>query len=75
MVVYDKDADAIYIYLKDSKVVESKASEAIFHAVIVDYDKDGDVVGVEILSFLSKLSQAKPIKKEDIGIWLRSLLD
>jgi hypothetical protein len=30
---------------------------------------------VEILSFLSKLSEAKPIKREDIGIWLRSLLD
>lgn len=75
MVIFDKDADAIYIYLKDSKAVESRVSDAISHAVIIDYDKDGDVVGVEILSFLSKLSQAKPIKNEDIGIWLRSLLD
>jgi uncharacterized protein YuzE len=75
MVVYDKDADAIYIYLKDSKAVESRASESISYSAIVDYDQNGDVVGVEILSFLSKLSQSKPIKREDIGIWLRSLLD
>jgi uncharacterized protein YuzE len=72
MVTYDSEADAVYIYLKDSKVV---GSETISPSVTVDYDKDGDVVGVEILSFLSKLSQAKPIKKEDIGIWLRSLAD
>jgi uncharacterized protein YuzE len=74
MVVYDREADALYIYLKDSKVVESKPSDAISYSAIVDYDQDGDVVGVEILSFLSKLSEAKPIKKEDIGTWLRSLL-
>ena len=69
---YDKESDAFYIYLKDSKVVES---ESINQSIIIDYDKDGDVVGVEMLSFLSKLSQAKPIKKEDIRDWLRSLLD
>jgi uncharacterized protein YuzE len=72
LVTYDSKADAIYIYLKDSKVV---GSETISPSVAVDYDKDGDIVGVEILSFLSKLSQAKPIKKEDIGTWLRSLAD
>jgi len=37
MVIFDKDADAIYIYLKDSKAVESRVSDAISHAVIVDF--------------------------------------
>ena len=42
----DKEADAIYISLTDARVSES---EEVAPGVIVDYDKKGEVVAIEIL--------------------------
>jgi uncharacterized protein YuzE len=49
---FDKKADAMYIYLKEEKVFRT---EDITSDTIVDYDKDGDVVGIEILSASKKI--------------------
>ena len=46
----DKEADALYLRLDDSKIIES---EEIAPGVIVDYDRKNAVVGVEVL-YLSK---------------------
>ena len=43
---YSPDVDALYIYLRDTDVVES---DEISKDIIADYDKDGNVVGIEIL--------------------------
>lgn len=43
---YSQEADAIYIRLKENKIVNS---DEISDGVIVDYDENGDVVGIEIL--------------------------
>jgi uncharacterized protein YuzE len=43
---YSKEADAIYIRLKENKIVNS---DEISDGVIIDYDENGDVVGIEIL--------------------------
>ena len=43
---YSKDADALYITLNDNDVEES---DEITEDIIMDYDKDGNVVGIEIL--------------------------
>jgi len=43
---YSREADAIYIRLKENKIVNS---DEISDGVIVDYDENGDVVGIEIL--------------------------
>jgi len=43
---YSQEADAIYIRLKENKIVNSGE---ISDGVIVDYDENGDVVGIEIL--------------------------
>ena len=43
-VTYDKAADAAYFSFKDTKVVDS---ETIFPGVILDYDDNDDVVGIE----------------------------
>lgn len=48
---YDQDADALYIKLSDQAVVDS--SEVEPH-VVVDYDENDQVVGVEILYFVQK---------------------
>ena len=42
----DRDSDALYFRLDESRIVES---EEIRPGVILDYDKDGRVVGVEFL--------------------------
>ena len=42
----DKEADALYLRLDDSKIIDS---EEIAPGVIVDYDRNNSVVGVEVL--------------------------
>ena len=44
-VEYDKDADILYIKLKDSKVVDTRM---LGEDVYVDVDKDENFVGIEI---------------------------
>lgn len=46
----DKKADALYFRLDESEIIES---EEVSPGVILDFNKDDQVVGVEILS-LSK---------------------
>ena len=48
----DKDADALYFRLDETSVVES---EEIRPGVILDYDKKGNVVGVEMLGLSSRV--------------------
>ncbi len=48
----DKEADALYLRLDDSPIVES---EEVSSGVVLDYNESNEVVGVEILR-LSKRS-------------------
>ena len=48
---YDKIADAVYIYLKSGKISHSIN---VNDRMVVDVDKNENVVGVEILDFSSK---------------------
>ena len=48
----DKEADALYLRLDDSAIVES---EEISPGVMLDYNESNEVVGVEML-YLSKRS-------------------
>ncbi len=43
---YDKLADALYIRLRDGKVVES---DEVAPGIIVDLDENNEVIGIEIL--------------------------
>jgi len=43
---YDKVADAIYIYLKDSPYAYGKELD---HERRIDYDKNGTPIGIELL--------------------------
>ncbi len=43
---YDRFADALYIQLKDGKIVES---DEIAPGIIVDIDEHNEIVGIEIL--------------------------
>ena len=60
---YDEEADAAYIYLKyPLKDGECKTTKELNENVIFDYDKDGKLVGVEILH-ASKVLTKKVIEE------------
>ena len=48
----DKEADALYLRLDDSRIVET---EEVSPGVMLDFNEAGEVVGVEML-YLSKRS-------------------
>lgn len=61
-ITFDKEADAMYIYLKNKKVFRS---EDITNDTIVDFDKEGNVVGIELL-FVSKRMPIEKLSHIDI---------
>ena len=48
----DRDADALYLRLADTKIIES---EQVGPGVIVDFDAKNRVVGVEVLNASKRL--------------------
>lgn len=50
----DKENDALYFRLDESKIVDS---EEVRPGVILDFDNEGRVVGVEFLGITSRTSQ------------------
>ena len=48
---YDEKTDAIYFTVSKNKVFES---EEIKKDTIVDYDKDGSIVAIEVLNFKNR---------------------
>jgi len=58
MVKYDKSVDVIYIRLSEAKVQESDESKP---GVVIDYDKDGFVVGIEILEASRRIPEPQKL--------------
>jgi len=52
----DTADDALYFELDDAEIVES---EEVQPGVILDFDKDGRLVGIEILDLSSRLTPEK----------------
>ena len=52
---FSKAADALYVYFRE---IEVARSEDIQDGVVVDFDDQGQIVGIEILDVSSKLSLA-----------------
>lgn len=50
---YDKEADAFYVRFVDVSAVES---DEVFPGLIFDYDADGRIVGMEVLSASCQLA-------------------
>ena len=55
---YDPDADALMLRLSDTAVAES---EEVAPNVVLDFDAEGRVVGIEVL-FVSDLPDANPME-------------
>ena len=47
-VSYDKVADALYIRLRDDRIVDSDEAAP---GIIVDFNDKGEIVGIEVLRF------------------------
>ncbi len=60
---YDKDVDALALHWSEARIEESDEVEP---GVILDYDADGNVVGVEILEASKKIAALELVSK--IGV-------
>lgn len=52
---FDESADALYLRLDESPVVES---EEVQPGIVLDFDERGQVVGIEILSLKERVPEA-----------------
>ena len=52
---YSKEADAIYVYFKEEFVASSKEIE---DGVVIDFDKDGHLIRIEVLDVSQRFSLA-----------------
>jgi uncharacterized protein YuzE len=56
---YDKEVDILYIHFSDGKIVESDEDKP---GIILDYDEQGNIVGIEVINASTKMPQ--PMKFE-----------
>lgn len=59
---YSKEADALYVYFREIEVAKSKEIE---EGVVVDLDKEGHIVGIEVLDASKRL---KPSELVNVNI-------
>ena len=55
-VIYDPEVDVLRILLSDAPIEESDEDKP---GVILDYDKDGNIVGLEILDASKRVSNPR----------------
>jgi uncharacterized protein YuzE len=58
-VKYDKEVDVLYIHFSEGKIVESDEDKP---GIILDYDEQGSIVGIEMLNASKRIPQ--PMKFE-----------
>lgn len=52
---YSKEADALYIYFKEDFVEKSREIE---DGIVIDFDKNGQMIGIEVLDASKRYSLA-----------------
>ncbi len=60
-VKYDKDMDVLYISFNENKIKESDEGKP---GIVLDYDKQGIIVGIEILDASKKMKYPTKIEYE-----------
>jgi len=58
-VTYDPEVDALRILLGDAPIEESDEDKP---GVILDYDKDGNVVGLEVLDASKRMTNPRSVE-------------
>jgi len=61
---YDQQADSIYIRLKAGTIVES---EEVRPGVVLDFDAEGQVLGIEMLDVSERTDNPRELAIELIG--------
>jgi uncharacterized protein YuzE len=61
---YDQQADAIYIRLKAGTVAES---EEVRPGVVLDFDAEGKVLGIEMLDVSERTDNPRELAMELVG--------
>ena len=56
---YDKETDVLYIRLSENPVAESDSEKP---GIVLDYDSEQNIVGIELLNASKKMAQ--PMKLE-----------
>ena len=64
-ITYSKDVDAIYIEFLPDDIADS---DEISEDVIVDYNKRGEIVGIEILNASKHIDVSKPLEIENLTV-------
>jgi len=62
---YDGENDDLFLFRADSK---SKGSVEFGKKIVLDFNKDRELVGIEILDATKTLSELAPAKKEFINL-------
>lgn len=57
---YDPEVDALYIRLNEVKIIES---EEVQPGIILDFDENGKVAGVEVLNASKRNTAPVPARK------------
>jgi len=58
---YDKELDIVYIRFSEKEIVESEENKP---GIILDYDVEGSIVGIEVLKASSQIIQPNRIVYE-----------
>ena len=58
-VTYDQEVDIVRIILSDAEIEESDEDKP---GIIIDYDDDGNVVGLEILDASSRMTDPRTLE-------------
>ncbi|OQB30536.1 MAG: hypothetical protein BWY09_02967 [Candidatus Hydrogenedentes bacterium ADurb.Bin179] len=58
-VTYDPDVDVLRIILRDSPIEESDEDKP---GVILDYDKEGNMVGIEVLNASERVENPRGVE-------------
>ncbi|WP_413175773.1 DUF2283 domain-containing protein [Anabaena azotica] len=58
----DEEADALYLRLDESKIIES---EEVYPGIVLDFNEQNQVIGIEVLQLSSRINlTTKNIKVE-----------
>lgn len=60
-VKYDKEVDILYIVFSEEKIKESDEEKS---GIILDYDKQGSIVGIEILNASKRMKNPTKVEYE-----------
>ena len=61
LIRYNKEVDVVYIQFSEKKVSESDEDKP---GIIIDYDDEGNIVGIEVLEASKKMIQPNGVTYE-----------